>query len=71
MRIRQYDGPIGWHVPNPQEEPMTAAVHQEHAGHEHVHGEGCGHVAFPHADHVDYVHGGHIHRAHDAHYDEH
>jgi hypothetical protein len=31
---------------------MTS-VHTEHSGHDHAHGEGCGHVAVPHGDHVD------------------
>jgi len=35
--------------------------HATYAGHEHAHGEGCGHVAFPHGDHTDYAHDGHVH----------
>ncbi|MZE69211.1 zinc transporter permease [Streptomyces sp. SID5789] len=52
----------------------TSLQHQPHPGHEHVHGEGCGHVALPHGDHVDYVdyvHDGHRHAAHDGHWDDH
>jgi hypothetical protein len=49
---------------------MTAA-HKEHVGHDHAHGEGCGHVAVPHGDHVDYVHDSCRHAAHEGHYDEH
>jgi len=40
-------------------------------GHEHEHGEDCGHLAVPHDDHVDYVHDGHRHAPHGSHYDEH
>ena len=32
-----------------------------HTGHDHTHGEGCGHVAVPHGEHVDYLHDGHRH----------
>jgi hypothetical protein len=39
--------------------PMTAAQHTDTG---HSHGEGCGHVAFPHGDHTDYAHDGQIHR---------
>lgn len=42
-----------------------------HSGHEHQHGEGCGHTAVRHGDHVDYLHDGHLHHAHEGHYDEH
>jgi DNA-binding transcriptional ArsR family regulator len=49
---------------------MSAPAHTTHTDHEHAHGEGCGHVAFPHADHVDYAHDGHLHRSHDGHWDE-
>lgn len=50
---------------------MSAPAHTEHAGHEHSHGEGCGHVAVPHQDNVDYVHEGHRHAGQDGHWDEH
>ncbi|HTQ94555.1 MAG TPA: hypothetical protein VMK84_34200 [Streptosporangiaceae bacterium] len=50
---------------------MSTPAHTEHAGHEHAHGEDCGHVAVPHAGHTDYVHDGHRHAAHAGHYDEH
>jgi DNA-binding transcriptional ArsR family regulator len=49
---------------------MSAPAHTTHTDHDHRHGEGCGHVAFPHADHVDYAHDGHLHRSHDGHWDE-
>jgi len=51
----------------------TSADHEfhDHADHEHVHGEGCGHETVPHGDHVDYLHDGHRHAAHEGHYDEH
>jgi hypothetical protein len=42
-----------------------------HDGHDHTHGEGCGHTAVAHDDHTDFVHGGHRHAAHDGHWDEH
>lgn len=48
-----------------------STTHAMHDDHPHVHGEGCGHAAFPHGDHVDYVHDGHRHAAHAAHWDEH
>ncbi|WFB85008.1 MULTISPECIES: hypothetical protein [Streptomyces] len=48
----------------------TALEHRPHPGHDHVHGEGCGHVAVPHGDRVDYVHDGHLHREHQGHTDE-
>jgi hypothetical protein len=48
-----------------------ARHHLPHAGHMHVHAEGCGHAAVPHGDHVDYVHGSHRHAGHHVHYDEH
>ncbi|MFI0452731.1 hypothetical protein [Actinomadura sp. 6N118] len=48
----------------------TATEHRTHSEHSHVHGEGCGHVAFPHDDHIDYLHDGHIHRVHEGHVDE-
>lgn len=41
-----------------------------HEGHEHKHGEGCGHTAVKHGEHVDYVHDGHLHHDHDGHVDE-
>ena len=44
--------------------------HTIHTDHEHVHGEGCGHVAIPHGDHTDYLHDGHLHHKHEDHYDE-
>lgn len=31
---------------------MTHTIHDEHT---HTHGEGCGHVAFPHDDQTDYA----------------
>ncbi|MGW4490834.1 hypothetical protein [Streptomyces sp. NPDC004376] len=49
----------------------TTAGHVVHEGHDHQHGEGCGHVSVPHEEHVDYVHGGHRHAAHDGHWDDH
>ena len=42
-----------------------------HSGHEHVHGEGCGHTAIQHGDHTDYLHEGHLHHPHSDHVDEH
>lgn len=44
--------------------------HTIHAGHDHVHGAGCGHTAIRHGDHVDYLHDGHLHHAHEGHVDE-
>ncbi|MFO0691905.1 MAG: hypothetical protein U0900_24635 [Myxococcota bacterium] len=44
--------------------------HPTHASHDHVHGNGCGHVAIRHGDHVDYLHDGHLHHGHDGHVDE-
>ncbi len=44
--------------------------HTTHPNHDHVHGDGCGHVAVRHGDHVDYLHDGHLHHAHDGHVDE-
>jgi hypothetical protein len=49
----------------------AAGEHRVRGGHEHVHGDGCGHVAVPHGDHVDYLHDGGRHAAHGDHYDEH
>jgi hypothetical protein len=45
--------------------------HAVHERHDHIHGEGCGHVAVPHGDHVDYIHDGCRHAVHNDHYDEH
>lgn len=50
---------------------MTETIHHEHHAHDHVHAEGCGHVAIPLGDHVDYMHDGCRHAAHGEHYDEH
>lgn len=50
---------------------MTMTDHQIHEGHDHTHGEECGHVAVGHGDHVDYLHDGHRHAPHGDHYDEH
>ncbi len=50
---------------------MTANDDHIHAGHEHVHGPGCGHASVEREGHVDYVHEGHAHAPHGAHYDEH
>jgi hypothetical protein len=44
--------------------------HPKHEGHDHVHGDNCGHTAIPHGDHTDYLHDGHLHKAHDGHVDE-
>jgi hypothetical protein len=49
---------------------MSETTHETHSGHEHAHGEDCGHVAVGHADHVDYLHDGHGHHDHDGHWDE-
>ena len=35
--------------------------YQEHAGHNHQHRDGCGHIAVRHEGHVDYLHDGHLH----------
>lgn len=40
------------------ERDMTEKLHE---GHEHVHGEGCGHTAVSHDGHTDYLHDGHLH----------
>lgn len=45
--------------------------HQIHQGHDHRHGENCGHTAVRHEDHVDYLHDGHLHHPHGDHVDEH
>jgi hypothetical protein len=42
----------------------------EHDGHDHRHGNGCGHTRVRHGDHDDYLHDGHLHRLHDSHVDE-
>lgn len=52
-------------------EQQHAGQHVAHQGHEHQHGEGCGHASEQHGDHVDYLHDGHRHAQHDDHYDEH
>ncbi len=36
-------------------------THVEHANHTHVHAEGGGHVAVPHADHVESLDDGYHH----------
>lgn len=41
-----------------------------HKGHEHKHGENCGHKMVKHGDHTDYEHDGHLHRVHGDHVDE-
>ncbi|MBH5322254.1 hypothetical protein [Aurantiacibacter sediminis] len=52
--------------------PATAFAHEIlHSGHEHAHGDDCGHQAVEHAGHVDYLHDGHLHNPHDGHTDEH
>ena len=43
----------------------------EHANHDHEHGENCGHTAVKHNDHVDYLHDGHLHHPHGDHCDDH
>ena len=45
--------------------------HDHHAGHDHEHGDGCGHEAVPHGDHVDYLVDGHLHHPHGDHCDDH
>lgn len=45
-------------------------THHAHSGHDHVHGDACGHVAIRHEGHVDHLHDGHLHREHDGHFDE-
>jgi hypothetical protein len=42
-----------------------------HSGHDHKHGESCGHPAVQHGDHVDYAHDNHLHHQHGEHVDEH
>ena len=65
------------HVHHVHEDRVDAAPtdlvghHLPHAGHMHVHAEGCGHTAVPHGDQLDYVHGSHGHAGHHVHYDEH
>lgn len=39
----------------------------EHKGHDHKHGEGCGHKTIEHKDHKDYLHDGHMHNVHGDH----
>jgi hypothetical protein len=43
----------------------------EHSGHAHKHGSGCGHRAILHHGHTDYLHEGHLHNVHGGHVDEH
>ena len=49
----------------------TLEAHDVHEGHDHSHGERCGHTAVMHASHVDYVVDGHLHHAHEGHCDDH
>lgn len=42
-----------------------------HQGHDHQHGEGCGHVAVRHDDHNCYLHDNHLHHMHGDHVDDH
>lgn len=42
-----------------------------HSGHEHKHGDNCGHQAIKHDGHTDYLHDNHLHHMHDGHIDEH
>lgn len=42
-----------------------------HNGHDHKHGEGCGHTAVKHDDHIDYLHDKHLHHVHGDHVDCH
>jgi hypothetical protein len=44
---------------------------QQHPGHQHTHGPGCGHIAVEHEGHTDYLHNGHLHSVHAGHADEH
>lgn len=37
---------------------MTEKLHE---GHDHTHGEDCGHTAIRHDGHTDYLHDGHLH----------
>ncbi len=56
------------------EHALDGAVsgHDEVAhGDAHVHAEGCGHPAVPHADHVDYLVDGALHHPHGEHCDAH
>ena len=59
------------HGDHVDDEPVETVGHVAHAGHMHVHEDGCGHAAVAHLDHVDYVHGDHRHTGHEVHYDEH
>ena len=43
----------------------------EHKGHQHMHGSGCGHPGVQHEGHTDYLHDGHLHNVHEGHVDEH
>jgi len=55
----------------------TASIPDGHTapadGHtsDHVHGEGCGHEAVPHAGHVDFLVAGRLHHHHGDHCDDH
>ena len=51
--------------------PDDPLGHDVTVGHDHEHGERCGHPAVEHGDHVDYIHDGHRHAVHGGHYDEH
>ncbi|HEY9775212.1 MAG TPA: hypothetical protein V6C81_15715 [Planktothrix sp.] len=42
-----------------------------HTGHDHKHGQSCGHKAVQHGDHTCYLHDDHLHHVHDDHIDEH
>jgi hypothetical protein len=45
--------------------------HEIHKGHDHKHGEKCGHTAIIHDGHKDFLHDGHLHNMHGDHVDEH
>jgi len=47
---------------------MSCKVHE---GHNHTHGDGCGHKSIKHDDHMDYLHDNHLHHVHGEHIDEH
>ncbi|MGH9889428.1 MAG: hypothetical protein ACREBE_28095 [bacterium] len=59
------------HGDHVDEEVAAPDAHLAHAGHMHVHDDGCGHPIVAHEGHVDYLHGDHRHTGHDVHYDEH
>lgn len=55
----------------PETEDALDLPHVPAGGHDHRHGDDCGHQAVRHGDHTDYLHEGHRHAVHADHYDKH